>query len=144
MPAKGLNAGLFFVAFPVVAFFLLHGGGLSGFGVSWTVGLLAGLASSIAEAGFALARAAQSSEIFRPLLNGLATPLIWLGLGLSYLISPLTWLRDQIQASGQPVWIDFAATAAIVSILLFLLSGGIRTGWRALSSVSLYLPASAS
>ena len=31
LPAKGLNAGLFFVAFPVVAFFLLHGGGLNGF-----------------------------------------------------------------------------------------------------------------
>jgi general L-amino acid transport system permease protein len=26
LPAKGLNAGLFFVAFPVVAYFLLHGG----------------------------------------------------------------------------------------------------------------------
>ncbi len=36
LPAKGLNAGLFFVAFPVVAFFLLHGGGLGGFGISWT------------------------------------------------------------------------------------------------------------
>src|SRR5580692_1062399 len=39
LPAKGVNAGLFFVAFPVVAFFLLHGGGLNGFGVSWTVSL---------------------------------------------------------------------------------------------------------
>jgi general L-amino acid transport system permease protein len=132
LPAKGLNAGLFFFAFPVVAFFLLHGGGLGGFAVNWSIGLLAALPNSIAEAGYALARAAQSSEIFRPLLNGLATPLIWLGLGLSYLISPLTWLRDQIQASSQPVWIDFAATAATVSILLFLLNGGIRTGWRSL------------
>ena len=26
------DAGLFFIAFPVVAFFLLHGGGLDGFG----------------------------------------------------------------------------------------------------------------
>ncbi|HVI64375.1 MAG TPA: amino acid ABC transporter permease, partial [Bradyrhizobium sp.] len=26
LPAKGLSAGLFFIAFPVVAFFLLHGG----------------------------------------------------------------------------------------------------------------------
>ena len=34
---------------------------------------------------------------------------------ISWLIWPLTWLRDQIQASGQPVWIDFAITAAIVS-----------------------------
>ena len=36
LPAKGLNAGLFFIAFPVVAFFLLHGGGLDGFAMSWT------------------------------------------------------------------------------------------------------------
>ncbi len=42
LPAKGVNAGLFFLAFPVVAFFLLHGGGLDGFGVSWTAGLLSG------------------------------------------------------------------------------------------------------
>src|SRR6516225_12039562 len=27
LPAKGLSAGWFFIAFPVVAFFLLHGGG---------------------------------------------------------------------------------------------------------------------
>jgi general L-amino acid transport system permease protein len=31
IPAKGINAGLFFIAFPVIAFFLLHGGGLTGF-----------------------------------------------------------------------------------------------------------------
>src|SRR6201992_529704 len=42
LPAKGLNAGLFFVAFPVVAFFLLRGGGLSGLGVNWVTGLLSG------------------------------------------------------------------------------------------------------
>ncbi len=33
IPAKGTNAGLFFIAFPVVAFFLLHGGGLTAFAV---------------------------------------------------------------------------------------------------------------
>jgi general L-amino acid transport system permease protein len=132
LPAKGINAGLFFLAFPVVAFFLLHGGGLEGFGVSWTVNLLSGLSNSIAEAGFALARGAQATEMFRSLLNWLATLVIWLGFAVSYLIWPLIWLRDQIQASGRPVWADFAATAAIVSIALFLLGGGIRTGWRAL------------
>src|SRR6202163_2675882 len=54
LPAKSLNAGLFFFAFPIVAFFLLHGGGLNGFGVSWTAGLLSGLADSISGAGHAL------------------------------------------------------------------------------------------
>src|SRR6202171_2208914 len=51
LPAKGLNAGLFFIAFPIVAFFLLHGGGLHGFGVSWTVDLLSGFTTGIGDAG---------------------------------------------------------------------------------------------
>ena len=38
LPAKGLNAGLFFVAFPIVAFFLLRGGGI----VEWSWGQLDG------------------------------------------------------------------------------------------------------
>jgi general L-amino acid transport system permease protein len=58
---------------------------------------------------------------------------VWLSIAVSYAIWPLTWLRDQVQASGSPVWTDFAATAVIVSTLLFLLNGGIRTGWRALA-----------
>ncbi len=40
LPAKALNAALFFLAFPFVAFFLLRGGGLSGFGLRWSAGLL--------------------------------------------------------------------------------------------------------
>jgi general L-amino acid transport system permease protein len=134
LPAKGLNAGLFFIAFPMVAFFLLHGGGLSGFGVSWTADLLSGIDKSIAEAGFALARAGQTTAIVGPLLNLLATLVIRLGFAVSYLIWPLIWLRDQIQASGHPVWTDFAATAGMVSILLFVLNGGVRTGWSALAA----------
>jgi general L-amino acid transport system permease protein len=125
LPAKGLNAGLFFIAFPVVAFFLLHGGGLSGFGVSWMAGLLSGLADSIGDAGRALANAG-------PLLKLPGELVVQLGSAVSLLIWPLTWLRDQIQGFHRPVWADLAATAAIVSILLFVLSGGIRTGWRAL------------
>jgi general L-amino acid transport system permease protein len=57
---------------------------------------------------------------------------VLLSTAVSILIWPLTWLRDQIQESRSPVWLDLAATAAIVSILLFLLNGGIRTGWRSL------------
>jgi general L-amino acid transport system permease protein len=37
LPAKALNAYLFFVAFPVVAFFLLHGGGIIAFAVSGAI-----------------------------------------------------------------------------------------------------------
>src|SRR5450631_3124522 len=57
LPAKGLNAGLFFIAFPIVAFFLLHGGGLAGFGVSWSAGLLSGFAESLGDGGRVLANA---------------------------------------------------------------------------------------
>ncbi|MBU6461794.1 MAG: amino acid ABC transporter permease [Bradyrhizobium sp.] len=37
LPAKGLNACLFFIAFPVVAFFLLHGGGMIALAVSGAI-----------------------------------------------------------------------------------------------------------
>lgn len=132
LPAKGLNAGLFFIVLPVIAFFLLHGGGLDGFGVSWTAGLLSGFNDSIAEGGRKLARAGEAAAVIGPLFSLLGKLIVLLSTAISYVIWPLTWLRDQIQASGRPVWTDFAATAAIVSILLFALNGGIRTGWRSL------------
>jgi general L-amino acid transport system permease protein len=132
LPAKGLNAGLFFIAFPVVAFFLLHGGGLSGFGVSWTANILSGLADSIGDGGRKLAGAGGATAIIGPLLTLLGKLLTLLGTAVSILIWPLTWLRDQIQSSAYPVWVDFTAMAALVSILLFVLGGGIRNGWRAL------------
>jgi general L-amino acid transport system permease protein len=132
LPAKGLNAGLFFVVLPVVAFFLLHGGGLGGFGVSWTAGLLSGFNDSIGDGGRKLASAGGSTAVIGPLLALLGQLVVLLSTAISYLIWPLTWLHDQIQASTRPVWIDFAVTAATVSVLLFVLNGGIRTGWRSL------------
>jgi general L-amino acid transport system permease protein len=132
LPAKGLNAGLFFVAFPIVGFFLLHGGGLKGLGVSWTAGLLSGFGDSIGEGGRKLVSMGEATAVIGPLLWLLGKLLMLLGTVISWLIWPLTWLRDQVQAFPRPVWADFAATAAIVSILVFLLNGGVRTGWRAL------------
>ena len=132
LPAKGLNAGLFFIAFPVVAFFLLHGGGLGGFGVSLTANLLSGFADSIGDAGRKLTSAGAATAFIGPLLTLLGKLVVLLSTAISLLIWPLTWLRDQIEASGRPLWADFAATTAIVSVLLFVLGGGFRTGWRAL------------
>ena len=132
LPAKGLNAGLFFFAFPVIAFFLLHGGGLGGFGVNWTASLLVAFADSIKSAGDALVRAAGATPVVGPLLWLLGQFVVLIGVTLSLILTPLLWVRDQILASGRPVWIDFALTAIIVSVLLFLLSGGVRTGWRTL------------
>jgi general L-amino acid transport system permease protein len=132
LPAKGLNAGLFFFAFPVVAFFLLHGGGLQGFGVSWTAGILSGFDDSLGDAGRQLVNAGQTTAVIGPLLWALGKLVILLSTGISWLLWPLTWLRDQIGMSGQSVWLDLAVTAAIVSALLFWLSGGTRSGWRPL------------
>src|SRR5438270_1584503 len=118
LPAKGLNAGLFFIVLPVIAFFLLHGGGLDGFGVSWTAGLLSGFNDSIGDGGRKLARAGEATAVIGPLFVLLGKLIVLLSTVISYLIWPLTWLRDQIQASSRAVWTDFATTAAIVSILL--------------------------
>ena len=132
LPAKSLNASLFFIAFPVVAFFLLHGGGLDGFGVRWVVGLLSAFADSINSAGGALTDAGASTPVIGPLLWLLGKLFALLGAAVSLIVWPLAWLRGQIQASSQPVWTDFAITAVIVSALVFWLSGGPRLGWRAL------------
>jgi general L-amino acid transport system permease protein len=132
LPAKGLNAGLFFLAFPAVAFFLLHGGGLSGFGVSWITSLLTAFADSIKSAGDALVRAAATTPIVGSLLWLLGQAVTLVGVTLALILNPLVWVRDQIQASGRAVWIDFVLTAIIVSALMFLLAGGSRTGWRTL------------
>jgi general L-amino acid transport system permease protein len=132
LPAKGLNAGLFFIAFPIVAFFLLHGGGLKGFGISWTADFLSGFTNSIGDAGRKLAEVGVAKAVVGPLLVLLGKLIVFLSTAVSFVIWPLTWLRDQIQAAGNPVWADFAVTAAIVSIALFVLNGGFRTGWRAL------------
>jgi general L-amino acid transport system permease protein len=51
---------------------------------------------------------------------------------VSWVLSPLTWLRDFIQTFGRPVWADLVATAAIVSGLMFWLGGGMRAGVRPL------------
>jgi len=131
LPAKGLNGGLFFFAFPVVAFFLLRGGGLSGFGVSWLAGLLGLFDDSIVSAGRILVNLSQGSAI-GPLLWGIGKIILLLGSLMGWAILPLNWLRDLLQASGQPLWLDFAATAAIVSLIVLVLGGGVRTGSRAL------------
>jgi general L-amino acid transport system permease protein len=132
LPAKGLSAGLFFFAFPVVAFFLLHGGGISSFGVTWTAGVLDLFNDSIGQAGQALVNLSQKAAVIGPLLWLIGKFIVQVSMGISWLISPLDWLRGQIQVSGHALWIDFAITAAAVSLLLFFLGGGVRTGWRAL------------
>ena len=132
LPAKGLNAGLFFIALPVIAFFLLHGGGLSGLGVSWTAGLLSGFNDSIGDSGRKLAAAGATTAVIGPLLWLLGQLIVVLSTMVSWLLLPLTWLRDLVQGFGRPLWADFAFTAMIVSALVFWIGGGLRSGWRPL------------
>jgi len=131
LPAKGLNAGLFFGALPVVAFFLLHGGGLGGLGVSWTAGLLSGFNDSIGDGGRKLAAAGETTAVIGPLLWLLGKLIVLVSTLIGWVLLPLTWLRDQIQALGRPVWADFALTAIIASALVFWL-GVKRDGLRPL------------
>jgi general L-amino acid transport system permease protein len=130
LPAKGLNAGLFFIALPVIAFFLLHGGGLRGFGISWTAGFLSGFNDSIGDGGRKLAAAGETTAVIGPLLWLLGQLIVLLSTMISWLLLPLTWLRDEVQAFGRPLWADLTLTALIVSALVFWIGGGLRSGWR--------------
>ena len=96
---------------------------MSGFAVTWTAGALSGFIDSISDAGRRLAGAGETIAIAGPLMVLLGKLVTLLGTALSWLIRPLIWLREQIQASGNPVWVDFLASAAIISALLFLLFG---------------------
>ena len=127
-PAKTLNAGLFFIAFPVIAYFLLHGGGIRGFAVTWSHDVLLTLFNSIANIGQKLV---SSSSVF-PIAIGKG--LIYFASLLTYILTPVTWLRDLIQRSTSEVFADLTVTAVLVSLVLFFLAGGIRNDWRALSS----------
>ena len=133
LPAKGLNAGLFFFAFPILAFFLLHGGGITGFGLSWLAGLLQLFDDSVLGAGAVLLGLSKGSVI-GPLLWIVGQLIMLVGTAISWLIFPLVWLRDQLQGTGQSVWVDFAITALVVCLIVRLLSGGPRGGWRPLAS----------
>ena len=125
-PAKAINAALFFVAFPVVAFFLLKGGGLHGFAVTWVHDALLGLFTSISDGGGKLVASSN------PLLSGLGQVLKVLGGLLTLILTPLTWLRDLIQRSASEVFADLVVTAVIGSAIMFWVAGGVRNGWRAL------------
>jgi general L-amino acid transport system permease protein len=131
LPAKSLNAGLFFIGFPIVAFFLLYGGGIKGFGIAWSEAALATLAEGLVDGGDKLA-AATAQPVLSLIANALGTLIALLGYALAIVLWPLTFLRKHIQSSGQPMWADFVATALVVSAVAFMVGGGLRNGWRAL------------
>lgn len=132
LPAKAPNAILFFAGLPVVAFFLLSGGGLGGLGVSWTAGLLSGFNDSIADGGKKLAAAGEATAVIGPLLWLLGNLLVLISTVIGWVLFPLTWLRDLIQTLNRPVWADLVATMLIACGLLYWLTGGLRSGLRPL------------
>lgn len=134
LPGKGVNAGLFFVAFPIVAFFLLYGGGIDGFGISWLAHGLSGIAVNIVGIGHRLNAIGLLSDIavLGHLLSLTGKAVIAFGDGLQLVAMPFDWLRAEGINHGAPVWFELAATAVIVSLLVFAMSGGFRTGWRSL------------
>ena len=73
-----------------------------------------------------------ASSAIGPLLWLIGKLLVLISTVISWILWPLTWLRDLIQSSGRPVWADLVATAVIVSGLMFWLGGGMRAGVRPL------------
>jgi general L-amino acid transport system permease protein len=128
IPGKTLNSVLFFIALPVVAFFLLHGGGIKGFGISWVADLLYAIASSIADGGERLR--VTGGNLGWPGISQLLSLLgmiVWaIGQGLLLLLTPLTWLSGTLQVSSQPVWFDFLLTAIVISALVYFLSRSVQ------------------
>lgn len=100
--------------------------------MSWTAGLLQLFDDSIVGAGQVLLQSQQDLG-HRPLLWVVGNLVLLVGKASYWLIFPLTWLRDQLEGSGQSVWTDFAITTAVVALIAFVLGGGVRTGWRPLA-----------
>lgn len=140
-PAKTLNSGLFFFAYPVIGFFLLRGGGLKGFAIHWIADLGSGFAASLVDAGKQLAQSGAATRgWFGQPAAWIGEGLAWLGFALGWLVWPLEWLRDYIETFHSPLWTDVLVTAVIVSLIAFFLTGGLRNGWRGLfSSIAVFI-----
>jgi general L-amino acid transport system permease protein len=136
LPAKSLNAGLFFLAFPVVAFFLLYGGGINGFGISWVADFLSTAALQVTDIGRWLRGIGLLSDVavIGYPLTLISNGIVAFGDGLQFVALPFDWLRNEGVNHGEPVWFELAATSVIVSLLVLVLNGGFRSGWRSLAN----------
>jgi general L-amino acid transport system permease protein len=106
VPYKALNAGLFFGAYPIIAYFLLVGGRLPAFGL----GAVAGLLDLLFRAVYGM------SGI--PLLGPVFVAIAWLIAFASYPIrAPIAFITEQPHG----LWYDLIGTAAIVIVALWLL-----------------------
>lgn len=132
-PFKRLNAVLFFVAYPCVAFFLLYGGGMQGFAVAWVADFGRSISRTLVEGG---TRLEEISATLLPgishLLKAVGFAVYMLGAIVSFLFAPLVWLRQTIATSTAPFWIDFLISAVLITLLVFLWTGRLRNGSRTL------------
>jgi general L-amino acid transport system permease protein len=111
LPGKGINAALFFVAFPVVAFFLLYGGGIKGFAISWAANVVLGFISSIS-GGRVSATVFSSAGPMVVWADLLATAAIVAGL--------VFWLRGGVRAGFRPVLTTLAVFACIGLVIAIM------------------------
>ncbi len=132
-PRRDLGAGYFFLLFPVTAYFLLAGGGLTGFGTLFVTGVVASVVNFFLGSGGALlAYAADPPVMSPPLLESIVSSIAWLfGMALSYFGILLSWLAwplqlfaDWIRGRPSPFWSDFILTSVVVGALAFWLGGG--------------------
>ena len=87
-PYKRANAFLFFVAFPIVATFLLRGGGLASFGVAWLGALAGWTAESVTAAGAGIADRLGTIAVIGSLFAGAGRLVSAVGAVLSWIILP--------------------------------------------------------
>jgi general L-amino acid transport system permease protein len=124
-PGKGLNAGLFFIVFPVLSFYILYGSpmpyALVGFVID-VIGMLLAFIASIAEAiGYvldAIIGTVASSSVFTTLFSWIAWPFS----AVAGEIERATSSLSEPPLRPWAFWIDYLVSAAIIL-------GAI--GWRA-------------
>ncbi len=106
LPAKGLNAALFFVAFPILAYFLLHGGGMGGPAACWITAAIIAILVWLLSGGLRGER--------RALVAGLVT-----FAGIGFLIVALGLDRGGLPVVGTRDWGGLLITlvASVIGIV---------------------------
>jgi general L-amino acid transport system permease protein len=133
VPGKALNAALFFVAFPILSFYLLYGTPIPYAGLGFLFDLLGAVLKFIASLVYALGFVVDallnilfSTTAFRTLFGWIAAPFA----GLSEMIGRATASLSEPPLRPWGFWIDYILTTAVV--LGFVAWRGMRreTEWR--------------
>jgi general L-amino acid transport system permease protein len=133
VPYKGLNAGLLFIAFPIVSFYLLYGTPIPHAGLGFAVWLVSTLfwfaGSLVAAIGFIF------DSVLAFLNAGTAFSTV-----MSYVAFPFRWISEALDALlgfaaarlGIPAvfWLDYLLTSALVLGFLAARPAAQTPGWR--------------